>query len=253
MRKSYVGYLIILIILLISMLDLPYSYYRVARVVVSAISFSFLLEYQKRGVLETLFSISVFILWNPVFPVHLAKEDWIYLDVSFSIGCILILGNDLRSQARSKATEEPKARVKPKNESSSVYLSLMQSQEQQAKKMRKVEPLGNDNHKEECVSRDESSMPNSIQKKINNGLLQHLKELRNRIQRIDDHINENQIEKAIQNEYGEKFNEFRSMLADTEDRIMNDEILPENLEMKFSRVERLCTKIERVLSLHENE
>ena len=74
------------ILLFIAVLNLPYGYYEMLRVVITifAIFFAFKLNAIKQNGLMIVM-IAIIILFNPISPMHLDKGSWMLLDIISAI------------------------------------------------------------------------------------------------------------------------------------------------------------------------
>lgn len=79
----YLLFMIPGIMLLLALLNLPYEYYLLLRVVVSAcggyIAYIFYNKNQK-----WIYFLAAAILFNPIFPVHLTKGIWMFFNLGFA-------------------------------------------------------------------------------------------------------------------------------------------------------------------------
>ena len=76
--------IVLIVLFMLSILDLPYGFYAILRLVVFYLSLWFaLLNYLAKGDLSfsSIFSVVIAIIWNPFIPVHLDKEVWVNLDI----------------------------------------------------------------------------------------------------------------------------------------------------------------------------
>jgi hypothetical protein len=92
--KTYIPFLLGLssVMSLIAILDLPYGYYNLLRLIIFSTGTLYLVFF--RNPLLPVVDIIIFIvvlLWNPIFPVYLTKDIWTVLNVMFSIGCIILI------------------------------------------------------------------------------------------------------------------------------------------------------------------
>jgi hypothetical protein len=75
------------IALFVALANLPYDYYTLLRVVVTATAL-FTLAEKKRAALSKVSMVAFALLFNPLFPVHLRKETWQICNVLAAI-CFL--------------------------------------------------------------------------------------------------------------------------------------------------------------------
>lgn len=81
--KFFIIPLVIAGILFISIAELPYGFYTFMRIVVPILSviylfFAYIVE--EKFSLMLIPNIIIVILWNPIFPVYLDKETWVFID-----------------------------------------------------------------------------------------------------------------------------------------------------------------------------
>jgi len=82
----------VILILLFGILNLPYNYYIILRIIVTGFSIytCYLLQKKKKDFWFYVF-IGIAILFNPILPIYLKKEIWIILDF-LTAGIILVFG-----------------------------------------------------------------------------------------------------------------------------------------------------------------
>lgn len=74
----------LIVLFIISIFDLPYGFYTFLRIVVCLFSIIFAFSYYclNNGLsFISITAIAIAILWNPLIPISLDKETWVYLDV----------------------------------------------------------------------------------------------------------------------------------------------------------------------------
>lgn len=79
-------------LLLVAILNLPYGYYEMLRIVITvfAVFFAFKLSTIKQNGLM-LIMIAIIVLFNPISPMHLDKGLWMILDVVSAIVFLISL------------------------------------------------------------------------------------------------------------------------------------------------------------------
>lgn len=91
--KFFVLPIIIAAVLFISIADLPYSFYRIMRIVVpllSAIYLFFAFTSTDGFNLMHLPNIIIVILWNPIAPIYMDKDSWIIIDLIAGISQVIM-------------------------------------------------------------------------------------------------------------------------------------------------------------------
>ena len=86
--------IILIILFAISIFDLPYWYYSFLRIAVCILSINFAFSYychKERFSFLSLTAIVIAMLWNPVIPIHLDREIWIFLDIIAIITEVIML------------------------------------------------------------------------------------------------------------------------------------------------------------------
>jgi len=86
--------------LLIAVLDLPYGYYTLLRIVVFIVAgiIAFLAFKNDKELLLILFG-AISILYNPIIPVYLNKNTWIIIDVLVAVFVLSIFLLDTNDEA----------------------------------------------------------------------------------------------------------------------------------------------------------
>jgi len=88
------------ILLIIAIGDLDYSYYQILRIIITIFAVVFALMFKALENMRLMFiMIIIAILFNPILPIYLDKDIWVFLDlissVVFLISAISIIKNQL--------------------------------------------------------------------------------------------------------------------------------------------------------------
>lgn len=86
------GLLIAICVLLgLALLPMPYGYYMFLRLSVCAYAVFVFAQEQKKGVcFGSVAAIGIALLYNPIFRVHLNKENWIWANVATAVILIIV-------------------------------------------------------------------------------------------------------------------------------------------------------------------
>ena len=97
-------HLVIIALLLIGACKMPYGYYTFLRIVIfgfTSISSYKNFEITNKSSWPWLY-LFVAIIFNPIFPIYLSKELWMFIDISFAILLIFICYKIKNSNAEKK-------------------------------------------------------------------------------------------------------------------------------------------------------
>lgn len=88
------------ILLLIAVGDLDYGYYEILRIIVTIFATVFVYMFKAfENISLMIIMIIVAILFNPILPIHLDKDTWVFLDfissILFLISAISVMKNQL--------------------------------------------------------------------------------------------------------------------------------------------------------------
>jgi len=79
--------LISIVLVLIALFDMPYSYYKLLRFLLfvgtAYISYTF---YQAQNKILMLINILIVVLYNPIFPLHMNREFWTIINILTIVG-----------------------------------------------------------------------------------------------------------------------------------------------------------------------
>ena len=76
-----IGYIIALI-LAIAVLPMPYGYYTIVRLATTLVSVIYCIQYLSKDKVNTVYLFGfIAILFNPLIPIYLEKEIWVFIDI----------------------------------------------------------------------------------------------------------------------------------------------------------------------------